>query len=76
MQQPASRAVKAARKRGVHAEGLRAYLSPSADGVFLFSRYRSCHVMARRIMYAAVYIFLSSLCLEPTNGRRMYSLLA
>jgi hypothetical protein len=35
MQQPASRAVKAARKRGVQAEGLRAYRfldTPSADG--------------------------------------------
>jgi len=48
MQQPASRAVKAARKRGVHAEGLRAYLSPSADGVSSFAL-SSCHVALHKV---------------------------
>jgi hypothetical protein len=57
MQQPASRAVKAARKRGVHAEGLRAYLSPSADGVFLFSRYDSCHVALNRVCCCVYFSF-------------------
>lgn len=37
MQQPASRAVKAAKNRGVHAEGLRAYiyLCRQRDGVLI-----------------------------------------
>ena len=33
IQQPAPRSVNAARKRGVQADGLRAYLVPSVDGL-------------------------------------------
>lgn len=48
----------------MHAEGLRAYLAPSADGVF-FSTMTVADATASS----------GALC-QPTSGRRMYSLLA